>query len=146
MPRNISPVAVTKIRAQVADWTKDDATIAATLNNRTIANPTPAPPVPKPFSVSDLYGVLDHPAKAALDAHPSLPRILEDLNSNNITACNLWVTLLQEAGHVTATQGTAMSKIVNATQPDPDHPALISWAEQSLGRLVDADDINASRP
>lgn len=149
---NPSPAAITLIRSQVADWTADDATIAATLNAPTITNPAERPTIAKPFAARDLMGVLDGPAKGKLLALPGFGRLLDDIQAGEIETLENWVSgllcespILPEPA-ITPEQAGALMAILHAEEDDPNWPEQISWAESVLGRLVDASDIAEARP
>lgn len=142
---NPSPAAIALIREQVADWTGDDATIAASLNAPSIENPAPQPTIAKPFTARDLMGVLDSAAKAKLLTLPSLARLLNDIEAGVIEPLENWVAMLATGAIVTQEQAGALMAILHATEPDPSWPPQISWAESVIGRPVDTDDIAAAR-
>jgi hypothetical protein len=142
---NPSPEAVAAIRARVADWSPTDAEVASALNAPTVDNPTPAATVPIPFLTRDLMGTLDQPALAKIMALPSLARLLEDIERGEPGRLDNWIALLTAGGAISQAQAGVISGVVHATGPDPSWPSLISWAQASLGRPVDVDDVAAAR-
>lgn len=141
-----SPKAIDAIRSRVADWTPDDRTIADSLNEPTVPNPTLQPTVPKPYRTRDLMEALDTAAIAKIKALPSLGRLLDDIAKGEPDQLENWISLLQSDGTIDQDQAGALYAIVHGTEPDPDWPANVSWAEVTIGRAVDESDIAASRP
>lgn len=141
-----SPDAVAKIRSEVTDWTPSDAAIAAGLNRPSIANPTPQPVVPTPFTTSQVFGAVAPSSLAKLNSIAFLPDIRDKIAANDRPACGLYAGLLMAGGVITQPDYGAIMALFNATGPDPSWPAQISWAVANLGRPVDAYDIAASRP
>lgn len=149
---NPSPAAVTLIRAQVADWSPDDASIAATLNTPSVPNPTPQPTIAKPFTARDLMAVLDGPAKGKLLALPGFGRLLDDIAIGDIETLENWVAgllcpspILPEPA-IASEQAASLMAVLHASEPDPSWRPQISWAESVIGRPVDANDIAEARP
>jgi hypothetical protein len=143
---NPSPEAISAIRAEVSDWTSDDASIAASLDAPTIANPAPRPTVPVALTVSGVLGALSAESKAKLHTVAFVPAIRDAINAQDRAACGLWAQILMDGGVITPAEGQALMGLLSATQPDPSWPAEISWAESTLGRLVDPEDVAAARP
>jgi hypothetical protein len=141
-----SPDAAAKIRSEVTDWTPSDAAIAAGLNRPSIANPTPQPVVPTPFTTSQVFGAVAPSSLAKLNSIAFLPDIRDKIAANDRPACGLYAGLLMAGGVITQPDYGAIMAIFNATGPDPAWPAQISWAVAHLGRPVDPSDIAASRP
>lgn len=141
-----SLAAVAAIRAKVTDWTPSSPAIAAALNAPSTANPAGQSTVPRPFTVAALSATLDATAMTALLACPAFPTILSAINSGDVAATNLWATTLHTSGKFTDQQYSDIAAIVNATQADPTYQAQISWAMATLGRPVDAADIEEARP
>lgn len=147
---NPSQSAIDAIRSRVdtidGAWGGSDESIVAALNDPTIANPDPAPEIPVPYTYADLFGVISQPNLAKLVMLPSLTRIIDDINSGSLDACQRWLTLLAGSGTITPEEAQAVAGVMTATQPSPSWPTHISWAKANIGRSVDADDIAKARP
>jgi len=142
-----SPAAIAWIRARSPDWTQSDAALADSLNATTVANPvTVAPQVPRPFAASDLTGLLDAAATAKVYGRPAIVAFRDDIDRQSRVACGNWIALAEAAGDVTASQYTAMIAVLQATHADPSWSAQVPAPLDALGRLLDPQDIAASRP
>ena len=75
---------------------------------------------------------------------PSTP--LLDLRSRDTVAAQTWSALLAAAGILTSAENTAIQTILASTIPDPTWTAQISWAQNNLGGLVSAWDIEQVYP
>ena len=142
---NPTPDTIAWIRSYVATlpggWDTSVPDIVAAANTPTVPNPAPQPTVPKPFYVTDLVAHLDAETLASLRTLPSLPRVLDDINSNNRAGCNLWLNLLLASTDITQQQHDALAAVINATYPDPSWPSQVGAAEANLGRPIDQLDV-----
>jgi hypothetical protein len=143
---NPTPEAIAAIRAYVTDWRPSDATIAAALNTPDRPNPTPQGQVPKPMSTTDLLGKVGNAGKGKIYRGPAIVGIQADIRAGNRDAAKNWFGLAAAAGDVSAAENDALTAEIDATIPDPNWQPLVSWAQATLGRAVDADDIAAARP
>lgn len=144
---NPSPQAVAAIRSAVADWTPDDAAIAASLNAPSIPNPDPQGQVPRPCLESTLFPLLSPASAVKVSAHPNFAVIKADIDGGNRAGLiGMWCPVLVGGAYITQPECDAIMAYLQGTDPDPAWPAQISWAQANLGRPVDASDIAASRP
>ena len=147
---NPSPDQIAWIRSYVATlpggWSTSTPDIVAAANAPAVANPTPQPTVPKPFAVSELMASLDPATLAKLRTLPSLPRVLDDVNANNVAGCNLWLNLLLASADITQEQHDAMALTVNGTYLDPSWQSQVGAAQASIGRPVDQLDVLEAMP
>ncbi len=148
---NPSPAAITAIQSYVAalsgGWAGNtDAQVLAAANAPTIDNPVSATTIGKPYTFADLLAVLSDGSTAKLVALPSLPAILDAVNAGEMVVISRWVGLLIKGAVITSDEATAMTAIMADTETDPSWPTQISWAESNIGRLLDINDIAASRP
>jgi hypothetical protein len=149
---SISPQAVAKIRGRVADWTADDATIAAELNAPTLPNPEAAPTVPRPFAASDVLGLLAVGSLARLRNCSDKAEMLREIDAQNRPGVMLWASLLAAddgadiKGVITPAERDAIFARMAETAPDPAYRPLLSWAEAEVGRPLDPSDVAAARP
>jgi hypothetical protein len=146
-----SPAAIAAIRAAVADWSADDATIAADLNARTVPNPDPEPPpVPAPVDEGALLTLIqsDPATVDRLNDYSHLDRVLDALEGGNRTSIGRWFVLLTSgsAPVIGPDMAARVQAALGATAPDPSWTPDLPWATATLGRPVDADDVAAARP
>lgn len=145
----ISSQAVEMIRSFVSSrdggWTESNEAVAAAANEPTTANPAPRPVVPTPYTYDDLLAVISDATAARLIALPSLPAIVEAVNSGDLAACARWISSLVRGGVVTIEEAAAIQAVVAAVEPDPAWPPLVSWAESVLGRPATIADVQAAR-
>lgn len=99
----------------------------------------PANPVPKPFTASDLLGLLDAAALAKLYARPNLAAFGDDVKAGDLPTVRNWITLATAAGDLSSQQAAALLAVVNATQAGP------SKAAQTFGEAVTAAQVNHAR-
>jgi hypothetical protein len=144
-----SPLAIASIRAKVTDWTPSDATIAASLNTPSIANPTPQGQIAAPVYESELLGTLTDQGNGSLVKlinWPNFGLLKADIEIQNRAGIGLWCQALTLAGYITQGEASAIVTYLGSAVADPSYQTLLSWAQVNLGRPVDADDITASRP
>lgn len=144
---NPSPSAIASIRARITDWSPSDSTIAAALNAPSIANPTPQPQLPKPFSFGDVMGCLDSGSIAKIRDLATGIDLINKINAGDVVGIGHWIIALQAGTPlITSDQATAVTAVITATIGDPTWSAQLSWAAVNLGRPADAADLAASRP
>jgi hypothetical protein len=143
-----SPAAIAWIQAQSPDFTKTDAAIAASLNAATVANPiTVAPQIPKPFTFNDVFGLLSDASVAAIRDTPNTTDLIDKVNAGDRMGVLRWASALFKApSKITVTEAGAVQSLLTSTVADPAWSAQIPAPLVALGRLVDSDDIAASRP
>ena len=90
-----------------------------------IPNPVPQAVVPRTFTKADLKSILDTAALGRLQGLPSLPRLLDMIDSQNRESLALWADLLTAGGTITAAQRTALLGRLAETVPDPSWPATV---------------------
>ncbi len=124
-----------------------DAAILTAANAATIANPASQATVPKPFTLTQVLGVLSAASQANLKAFAGFAGLRDDVNANNVSACVVWAAYLAGgAAIITSAEESAILAIVEATQPDPTYPAKIGAAQAAIGRPLDSDDLAVARP
>jgi hypothetical protein len=144
---NPSAAAIAWIRAQSPNWAgQSDAQIAASLNATMVANPVAqAPQVPNAISESALMGTLSQASQTALLNWVNLALVKADVEDQNRVGLLLWAAKLQLAGVITADDATALTTYLNGTVPDPTWTANVPAPLVGMGRLVDANDVEAAR-
>lgn len=153
---NPSASAISTLQTYVATlsggWSGNtDAQIVATLNSPAVANPVAQGTIAVPFTRAQLLGALSVTSLLALRNYVGVTSVIADVDSGDVGKCNSWIQVLAAstgttAAVITSSEASALTSIVNATVPDPSWQAQISWAQQNLGRSVDANDIAESRP
>jgi hypothetical protein len=149
---NPSPAAVALIAAEAdslpGGWAGNtDAQVAALLNAPSVPNPAPRPPVPKPCAESALFPLLSGGSAVKLSAHPNFAVLKADVDSGNRAGLvGLWCPVLVGGGFITPDEAAALAGWLTGSEPDPDWPEQVSWAEAALGRPVDESDVAAARP
>jgi hypothetical protein len=144
-----SPSALEALRARVTDWSATDEALVAALNAPDRPNPTPQGTVPAPLSESALLALLTDPTNGSLVRlveWPNFGLLKADIAAQNRAGVLLWAQALAAAGLIAPGEAGALSAYVQGTEPDPSWPAEVSWAEATLGRSVDGDDIREARP
>lgn len=145
---NPSPTAIAAIRSRVAaaDWSLDDATIAAALNTPDRANPVPQPNVPVPLTVAGAMSLVSAANRAKVYTRPAVGDFRDDLKAGDLIGAMGWLQLALDAGDIAQSEFKDVVAAAQKTQPDPRWAAQISWSVATLGRAVDIADVHASRP
>lgn len=104
----------------------------------TVANPTPQPTIAKPFTYTDVLGLLSAASQVNVRALPELSRVLDDINAQNRHAVTVWAGLLLAGSSPVITQAEhdAIVALMNATELDPSWPSTVPAAsrlEQAFG-------------
>lgn len=144
---NPTPTAIAAIRARVSDWTPGDAELADVLNQATEPNPVPQGTVPREMSVARMMTECNIPVAEmqALIGSTLLMAIRGDVAAQDHDGVLTLAQCALIAGHISQATHDTVAAWVQGTDPDPDYRATLSWAEITLGRLVDTDDIAAAR-
>lgn len=143
---NPSPEAISAIRAEVSDWTSDDASIAASLDAPTTANPALQAQVPRVLVAAEMISLLAPASLAKVYSRPAIVAFEQSIRGQDRASASNWIALAFVAGDVTQPERDALLAYVAGTVPDPTYRPSISWAESTLGRLVDSEDVAAARP
>lgn len=138
--------AVEAIRAEVASWEATDQEIVDQLNSPTLANPVPQGTVPAPVSVLSLMALLFSAEVKAVMEQPWVVDFRDAANAQDRGKVTNWTQAAQVAGLVSAESAGKVVAALEATQPDPAWRDAVSWAELTLGREVDLEDVAAARP
>lgn len=142
---NPTPQAIAAIRARVADWAQSDAAIVAALNAPDHPNPIPQPQVPKPMTTTGLLGKVSGPGKGKIYTRPAIVGIQDDVRRGDRMAVRNWFGLALAGGDIDQAEYAALTAEIDATVPDPNWPPQVSWAQATLGRPADTDDVAAAR-
>lgn len=145
---NPSPQAVAAIRAHVPEiggWGQGNDSLVQKLNATDQANPTTRLTVAKPLDTASLLGKLSKVAKGKVYGRPAIIGLQADIRSGNRVAVKNWFGLAYEADDISGAEYASLIAEVDATIPDPAWPATISWAQATLGRPVDLDDVATAR-
>lgn len=145
---NPSPSAIAWLKTVDTDPSIDAATLAATLNAPSIANPTAQASVSVVLSESALLALLTDPTNGSavkLVNYVNLASVLADIDTNNHGATTLWGEKLAIAGIITTGEASAIASYIATPIPDPSWPSLISPAIANIGRAVDVSDIATER-
>lgn len=143
---NPTSEAQQKIQDRVSDWTPSDQEIADALNSDLVDNPEAQDTVPKPYSMADIMGAISAQALAKVRSEGGITEIAQAVRANDDERVLMWAQSYLVTGDITQSEYDAVQAIVTDTQLDPDYDAQVPWPQVHLGRLVDADDIQKSRP
>lgn len=108
-----------------ADGTWKTATeigILLTQPGAAVANPAPQQRRSKPFGYADVKNILSPQSLGNLQVIATLPRILDDINANNIGPVVAWAELLYNNGvdsKITALEMDSIMALAESTQLDP---------------------------
>jgi hypothetical protein len=143
-----SSAAVAAIRAKVADWIPDDATIAAGLNARDADNPRPAAMIPAPITFAGVFVLLAGGLSLGRIRDLSTGAdLIAKVHAGDRAGIANWLPALRADPEViTAEQAQAVMALLQSTVADPSWPPLLSWAEIHIGRSLDPSDISEARP
>jgi hypothetical protein len=143
---NPSPQAIALIRSRVTNWNQSNDAILTALNAPSIANPKPQTQKPKKLKMGDVLGTISRASKGKLIGVAFLPAIRDAINTQDRTSCLDWLDVLNSGGIITDPEKTDLTTLINSTELDPSWVAQISWAEATIGRLLDILDIIAAHP
>jgi hypothetical protein len=136
--------AIALIQAKVTDWSPSNQDLADSLNAPAVANPVPQAQVPQPYHIYDLVSATSAGKRSTLSQHIGyMQPVVIAQDSYHLGAFTDALALL---GEIAQADSDAMKGVMAQTQPDPNWPAQIGWAESNLGRPADALDVAAARP
>lgn len=94
----------------------------------TVANPTPQANIPQPFTYADIKALLSDASLVNLKASSLLPRILDDINSDNRNVVIAWAQLLYNNGTsstITLAEQNSIISLMQSTIADPNYSATV---------------------
>jgi len=128
------------------DWTQSDQEIANGLNALTVDNPETQQNVPKPYSMQDVMGQLNDSTIKTVRSEGNMSAIADAVRENDDSRVLTWASAYKQTGDLSDTEYSDIESIVTATHPDPNYESTLNWAQETLGRSLDANDISESRP
>jgi hypothetical protein len=146
---NPTPGQIQSIKSFVAGlagvWSNSDAQIRAAMAATKVANPLPQATVPKPYTATQLLGLLSAASIANLAAFPAIHDLFSDISAQNSANVEAASALLAAAGKITSAEQSAIVAAVTATEPDPSWTSTVAWDVANLGRVADDFDLEAAR-
>lgn len=145
---NPNPDQVASIKTFVAangGWTLSDPQIRAKMTAATVANPLARGNIPKPFTMSQVLGLLSSASLANLKTFAGIEGLRSDVNTNNVAACVEWCSFLAGSAVIAAAEATGILAVVQATEPDPSWTPTVAWDLGTLGRPCDDFDLEQAR-